>query len=559
MTFRPTFRLLSAVLAIALILAVAAPALRAPDAAAQGNSDATGLLRTDWITGTTIDDLEVDQFDTALGQLVAVDVTASSEITADVVTVTNNAASTDDFSAEDHVEMCFDLASTGFASFASCDAASGPVAITLDMMTSETFVAVAPGQSNASAAPQVANASQTITLTGADVAPFEGPGTIAFRAATETSTINRGGGGNVSAEIETFGDARIAVEYRWAAIDIEKSTNGEDADTGADAVVLEPGDDVTWTFDVENTGNTDLVNVIVTDDILGDICVIPTLAAGATADCTHTGTATAGSHRNEATVTGTPAEHPDVTVTDDDPSNYVAAEPTATPVPPTATPVPPTATPVPPTPTPVAPTSTPVPATPVPPTPTPVLPTYENPAIDIELDTNGIDADNPSGPTLTEGSSIVWTYVVTNTGTEDLYDVVVTDEAGQVVCTEAYLPVGHTFSCTVPGIASCGDSAKTATVRGQSTSGVVVTDIDPTHHTVNCDQVLSSIVTPTPLTLVADPEVFPSTPAQPDEVLALTGDSGNGAAAVALIASALGLVALSGSEALRRRHGAKTR
>ncbi len=51
-------------------------------------------------------------------------------------------------------------------------------------------------------------------------------------------------------------------------IDIEKFTNGVDADTAAEAVELAIGDIITWTYEVTNTGNVDFTadQVIVTDD-----------------------------------------------------------------------------------------------------------------------------------------------------------------------------------------------------------------------------------------------------------------------------------------------------
>ena len=65
------------------------------------------------------------------------------------------------------------------------------------------------------------------------------------------------------------------------AIDIEKATNGEDADqpTGP---VLEIGQPVTWTYVVTNTGTVTLSDVTVNDDIIGPVsCPQDTLAPGA--------------------------------------------------------------------------------------------------------------------------------------------------------------------------------------------------------------------------------------------------------------------------------------
>ena len=49
------------------------------------------------------------------------------------------------------------------------------------------------------------------------------------------------------------------------------------------------------------------------------------------------------------------------------------------------------------------------------------------PAITIEKFTNGVDADEPTGPFIPLGDPVEWTYTVTNTGNTTLSDIVVTD------------------------------------------------------------------------------------------------------------------------------------
>ena len=63
------------------------------------------------------------------------------------------------------------------------------------------------------------------------------------------------------------------------AIDIEKATNGEDADSPTGPYII-VGDLVTWTYNVTNTGNVPLVNVNVTDDMEGYIGTIAYLGVG---------------------------------------------------------------------------------------------------------------------------------------------------------------------------------------------------------------------------------------------------------------------------------------
>ena len=48
--------------------------------------------------------------------------------------------------------------------------------------------------------------------------------------------------------------------------------------------------------------------------------------------------------------------------------------------------------------------------------------------IDIEKATNTEDADEPTGPFVAIDGAVEWTYVVTNTGTVDLYGRVIEGE-----------------------------------------------------------------------------------------------------------------------------------
>lgn len=129
-----------------------------------------------------------------------------------------------------------------------------------------------------------------------------------------------------------------------ADVVIEKATNGEDADTEPQAVLIPAGDSVTWTYEVTNTGDTSLGSVTVTDDqllpndiscdgsVVGDGAdgngdnVIGLLYPGETAICTASGVAAGGRYTNLATVVGTPMGSTGLPVlldvTDDDPSNY---------------------------------------------------------------------------------------------------------------------------------------------------------------------------------------------------------------------------------------------
>ncbi len=214
-----------------------------------------------------------------------------------------------------------------------------------------------------------------------------------------------------------------------AGIDIEKATNGEDADT-APGPYIPVGDAVTWTYVVTNTGNVTLTDVAVSDDQLGAVsCPKTTLAASESMTCTASGTAVAGQYANIGTATGTtPAQ---TTVTDSDPSHYFGSAP----------------------------------------------------AIEIEKATNGEDADAAPGPYIPEGDPVTWTYVVTNTGNVTLTDVAVTDDQGVVVsCPQTTLAVGESMTCTASGIAVAGQYANIGTVSGTPPVGAAVSDEDPSHY-----------------------------------------------------------------------------
>ncbi|VAW01673.1 internalin, putative, partial [hydrothermal vent metagenome] len=114
------------------------------------------------------------------------------------------------------------------------------------------------------------------------------------------------------------------------SIDIEKATNGEDADapTGPEVLV---GDPVTWTYVVTNTGNVALSNVTVTDDQgvipvykSGDANENDILETTETWIYEATGTAVLGEYKNTGTVDADYEEEP---ATDSDLSHYVGVLP----------------------------------------------------------------------------------------------------------------------------------------------------------------------------------------------------------------------------------------
>jgi streptogramin lyase len=211
-------------------------------------------------------------------------------------------------------------------------------------------------------------------------------------------------------------------------IDLEKHTNGQDADDLPGPTLL-VGDPVTWTYVVTNTGGVDLTGVTVVDDngTPADptddyTCELGTLPAGTadTTTCIQAGSAVAGPYENQAEAIGYYGETP---ATDADPSHYFGA-------------------------------------------------LF---AIDLEKYTNGQDADVAPGPSIPVGDEVTWTYVVTNTGNVDLTGVTVTDDNGtpadpadDYVCAIGSLAAGATddTTCSQAGVAVEGPFENLAAAQG---------------------------------------------------------------------------------------------
>ena len=104
---------------------------------------------------------------------------------------------------------------------------------------------------------------------------------------------------------------------RTPVIQIEKSTNGQDADTSASALIASLGDSITWEYNVTNTGNMVLKNIKVTDDKEGTICSKNTLQPAESTVCHAYGVANQiGLYMNIATVTAEVNASTEVNATD---------------------------------------------------------------------------------------------------------------------------------------------------------------------------------------------------------------------------------------------------
>ena len=94
-----------------------------------------------------------------------------------------------------------------------------------------------------------------------------------------------------------------------------------------------------------------------------------------------------------------------------------------------------------------------------------------------------MDADTADkGPVLKVGSTVTWTYVVTNTGDVTLTNVKVTDnKLGDISCPKNTLAAGESMTCTASGTAELVQYANLGTATG-SYGGSTVTDTDPSHY-----------------------------------------------------------------------------
>lgn len=116
--------------------------------------------------------------------------------------------------------------------------------------------------------------------------------------------------------------------------------------------------------------------------------------------------------------------------------------------------------------------------------------------ISLKKLTNGEDANTPTGPNIPLGGPVTWTYIITNTGSITLTDVVLTDDkiglvgpAGLSNCPPAgtILGPGDGLTCTATGVAQLGQYANTGLVTGTTQVGVIfprqtVTATDPSHY-----------------------------------------------------------------------------
>jgi hypothetical protein len=214
-----------------------------------------------------------------------------------------------------------------------------------------------------------------------------------------------------------------------ASIDVVKMTNGVHSEAPPGPVVA-IGTTVAWSYIVTNNGTVALTGVSVVDDRgVAVTCPKTALEPGESMTCTASGVAVACQYANVATASGhAPSEE---SVTASDASYYYGRH---------------------------------------------------NAAIALDKKTNGEDATVPPGPSLLVGSTVQWTYAVTNTGDVALTSVTVTDDHVAVTCPKTTLEPGESMTCTASEAAIAGQQRNAATASGTPPCGDAVAATDVSHY-----------------------------------------------------------------------------
>lgn len=222
-----------------------------------------------------------------------------------------------------------------------------------------------------------------------------------------------------------------------AAVEIEALVEGFDGDRPPGPRVRRPGEEILFTYLVTNTGGVPLASIRVTDDALGEVaCPGTTLGLGESMTCNATTVARLGEFASAGRVA---ADSTDGPVTDSDPIYYhVRSEPR-----------------------------------------------IHNLALEVTV--NGRDADDPaSAPSIPAGDSARFSYAVTYTGNNTVFNVTIQDPfipASLISCSgDRTLTVGETLRCTATVPATAGPYASLVTVVSWDADGRRVTAEDWVHY-----------------------------------------------------------------------------
>jgi hypothetical protein len=94
-------------------------------------------------------------------------------------------------------------------------------------------------------------------------------------------------------------------------------------------------------------------------------------------------------------------------------------------------------------------------------------------ALVLEKSTNGMDADEPPGPTLAPGEEVIWEFRVVNTGDVAFSGVLVTDDVEGVICTISDLAPGAEDTCERSGVAGAEPYVNEGSALGTHMFGTV--------------------------------------------------------------------------------------
>jgi len=196
-----------------------------------------------------------------------------------------------------------------------------------------------------------------------------------------------------------------------APVEIKKLTNGRRVDQ-TPGPTIGNGNPIVWTYQVTNRSPLTFTSLTVIDDRgVAVSCPRELPPPGATVTCTGNGTATLGQYRNVGTVTITANGR-----------RYIASD---------------------------------------------VSYYFGVPAVGVTIRkfTNGQHVTQAPGPSITVGSTVSWTYEVTNVSPAAFSSVSVTDDRGVVVaCPRVILEPAASMTCTGTGVALAGQYHNVGTV-----------------------------------------------------------------------------------------------
>jgi hypothetical protein len=153
---------------------------------------------------------QVDQFDPSLGDLISVQITNAGSITSDIAAENTSTASPSTISATVGGRLTL-TGPNGLSLVTDMDQNAG----TFQASTFDGKLDFA-GASGLDFGSKTANGQKSVTLTGADMAPFIGTGSVSLlEMATANSSAT--GGGNVLVNITSSGQSQVTVVYSYVA------------------------------------------------------------------------------------------------------------------------------------------------------------------------------------------------------------------------------------------------------------------------------------------------------------------------------------------------------